>query len=520
MSLFRSSIVVTTLSVVVSGVSFLNQLVLANYFGAGEAMDLYLLASSIPYMCAALISAGLSYSLIPHLVIMQSTLGSEYKAYLGCLIKQCNAYLFILCLIGLIIAVFAIPFLYSNLSILEIEEARIIALMAWLCFVFGANQALVICVLNAKKEFFKPLFLSLILYSSSICITVLFYDYLGIISVALGVLLGTALTLAWGVYLIRSDFEWQFLGNGFKSVITKYLRQLQFAIVAMLTFTVYQSIDAFWAPKLGPSNLSYLGYSSRMIIAFGALIITGPSAVLVPRLTIALHENRKIDFFKDVILVIKLVLALSSVFAVIFIVLGHPITKILFERGAFSPEDTIGLSGIFPSMFTGMVFMVGVVILFRVLFLRESSSKLAMLGIIGSVSYFLFSGVFSQFWGLEGIAFAYLCTWVLLFSLGLYLLFENNFYFLNDKSTLIFVFKQCTALLLVYLTVVQSYSMLSIDLYENNFYQLVTNILISSTLGVIVFFFVSLRIIKHAEIIYFVAELKRLVGYSQKRVAP
>ena len=519
MSLFRSSIIVSALSVVVSGVSFLNQLVLANYFGAGEAMDLYLLASSIPLMCAGLISAGLSYSLIPHLVIMQSTLGGEYKAYLGYFIKQYNVYLFILCLTGSIISVFAIPFLYSNLSMLEIEEARIIALMAWLCFVGTANQAVVICVLNAKKEFFKPLLLSFVLYSSSICITVLFYDDLGIISVALGVLLGTALTLTWGIYLIRGDFEWQFLGNGFKSVITKYLRQLQFAMVAMLTFTVYQSIDAFWAPKLGASNLSYLGYSSRMLIAFGALIITGPSAVLVPRLTISLHENREIDFFKDVILVIKLVLSLSSVFAVIFIVLGHPITKILFERGAFSPEDTVGLSGIFPFMFSGMVFMVGVVILFRVLFLRESSAKLAILGTVGSVSYFLLSGIFSEFWGLEGIAFAYLCTWILLFSIGLHLLFKNNVQYLNDKSTLLFVLKQCTALLLVYLTVVQSYSMLSLDVYENNFYQLVTNTLISSSLGVIVFFLVSLRIIKHAEIIYLVAELKRLICYSQKRGA-
>ena len=282
---------------------------------------------------------------------------------------------------------------------------------------------------------------------------------------------------------------------------------------------IFISKHAFWAPKLGPSNLSYLGYSSRLLVAFGALIVTGPSAVLVPRLTISLRENRVIDFFEDVVLVIRLVLSLSSVFAVIFIVLGYPITKILFERGAFSPEDTVGLSSIFPFMFSGMVFMVGVVILFRVIFLRESSSKLAILGIVGSVFYFLLSGMFLEFWGLQGIAFAYLCTWILLFCMGLYLLFKNNGNYINDKSTLIYVFKQCTALLLVYLTVAQSYSMLSFYVYENSFYQLVANTLISGSLGVIVFFLVSLRITKHAEIIYLVAELKRLICYSRKRGA-
>ena len=83
MSLFRSSIVVTVLSIAVLSLSFLSQLVLANYFGAGKAMDLYLLASSIPLMCAGIVSAGLSYSLIPHLVKMQLEIGDQYKKYLG-----------------------------------------------------------------------------------------------------------------------------------------------------------------------------------------------------------------------------------------------------------------------------------------------------------------------------------------------------------------------------------------------------------------------------------------------------
>ena len=517
MSLFKSSIVVTSLSLGISAISFLNQIILANYFGASKAMDIYLLASSIPLMCTSLISAGLSYSFIPHLIKMELKYASDFKLYLGQFIKHNMFYLFIIALIGSLLSFILIPIIYSKLNAVEIEQSRIISIISWLGFITGISFSIITCVFNAKKEFYTPLILSFLQILLTIVIISLYYKCLGIISVALGVLLGSIFSIVVGLVKIRNYFQWQFKGNIFNNVINKYNRELKFAILAALCFTVHQSIDAFWAPKIGPSNLSYLGYCSRVLIALGALILTGPSTVLVPRLTISLNENREVDFFKDVTLVIKIVISLSSVFAMIFISLGPQIIKIVFERGAFTAQDTVAINSIIPFMFSAMVFMVAVVILFRVLFLRETGSKLAVIGIIGALVYFVISGIFSILMGVKGIALAYLVTWILLFYLSLNRLFKKNSEYIITKSTTIFIFKQCILLFILYLTVINSFSLLTTYLNDNYLYELVIHTLASSCLGLIVYAIVSIKIVKQKEIIYLFRELRQLLNHQDKQ---
>jgi putative peptidoglycan lipid II flippase len=65
MSLVKSSIGVSIISLFISIVSFINQIIIANYFGAGKSLDIYLLASSVPLMISGLVSSALSFSLIP-----------------------------------------------------------------------------------------------------------------------------------------------------------------------------------------------------------------------------------------------------------------------------------------------------------------------------------------------------------------------------------------------------------------------------------------------------------------------
>lgn len=58
MSLVRSSIIVSVISLLVSVISFFSQILIANYFGASGNMDTYLIGSSIPLFISALLSSG------------------------------------------------------------------------------------------------------------------------------------------------------------------------------------------------------------------------------------------------------------------------------------------------------------------------------------------------------------------------------------------------------------------------------------------------------------------------------
>jgi putative peptidoglycan lipid II flippase len=72
-TVFRSTLIVSLFAALGSGISFLNQLVLARYFGTTMEMDAYLVAVSLPMTIAALLSGVLNYQLVPALQRVESS---------------------------------------------------------------------------------------------------------------------------------------------------------------------------------------------------------------------------------------------------------------------------------------------------------------------------------------------------------------------------------------------------------------------------------------------------------------
>jgi peptidoglycan biosynthesis protein MviN/MurJ (putative lipid II flippase) len=61
------------LALLVSAISFFNQLVIAHQFGAGHALDLYLVAISLPFLSIGLFGGLFAYGMVPELVRAQSS---------------------------------------------------------------------------------------------------------------------------------------------------------------------------------------------------------------------------------------------------------------------------------------------------------------------------------------------------------------------------------------------------------------------------------------------------------------
>jgi putative peptidoglycan lipid II flippase len=415
-------------------------------------MDIYIIASSIPTLFGGLLSAALSYSLTPHFIKMEYRLKEEYIEYVGQFYKWAFIIIFFISIVSFCLTYISLPFIYKTLDFYQIKLTQKILFFSWITFIFGTLFSINTSYFNSRKQYYLPLFLNLFPFLVCILITINLNPIFKILSVAIGMLIGTLVALFLSFYRIRHIFS-SFLKSNikFRSFFLDYVIELRYALVAMLCFTVYQTIDSFWASKLGSSNLSYLGYCQRILIAFGSLIIIGPSTVIIPRLTIAIQEKRIIDYLNDISLITKIVWGLSTVVALICSVLAKPIIKIMFERGAFTRIDTIGVSSILPLMFIGMTFMLCVVILFRALFVTNMIKQIAYLGIISSISYFFLSGLLSTFFDLIGIAYAYMITWVLTFYLSIYVVFSNRLSILFNKKNVVFFIKQIITLLCIYL---------------------------------------------------------------------
>ena len=515
--MLKSSIIVSIISLIISVISFANQIVIAKIFGANKQMDFYLLASSIPTMFGGIIAAALSYSLTPHFIKNQSILGDSFSFYFGLFLKKSTFILILFSTISCSVYSYFIPVIYPKLNAPEIFQIRIIAIISWIGFNISVLVSLLTSYYNSKKYFILPLALNFSPFLISIISTLLLNKYMGVSAVVLGTVVGTTISFLILIGKIKNEFILlKDYDKYFSEIYNKYIKYLWYAIIAMLCFTIYQSIDSFWAPRLGTSNLSYLGYCQRIIVAFGTLIVIGPSTVIIPRLTKAVLEKREIDFLNDTAAITKLVIALSSVVAVIVSILSKQVIRIMFQRGAFKAGDTNAIAGLLPYMVNGMVFMLCVVILFRVLFIKEKGGGAAFIGAICAVLYFSLSGVLSNSFSVKGIAYSYSITWIIIFIITINFVFNKNKKILYSKANATFLAKQVIHLILVYFLVLYLSRLFTLDGGETS----LTKVFIFTSLtGVVSFIFYivcSLFVLKISDVRALVFGVLSLVTKSKR----
>jgi len=419
-----TSILVSLATVMVSLVNFLSQMVLAWKFGATNTMDTYLLSISVPMFVSGIVTVGLSYSLVPALILQQSRAdncrrfaGQLFVSFL--LIATCIA-----CL-GYFVAPHQISVLSASLTEPELNSAVAVARIAWITSGAMILSAFLRGMHNAKQSF---LFASLVGMVPTLCIicTGLFISGDEIVSIAWAMLIGFLLLIP--LLLIHSFQDFDF-SKSFVASFTdgrSYLFSLPMTIFAVLCFTAFQAIDSYWAPQIGEGNLAYLGYCQRLVVALGNLVIAGPIAVVMPKLSLAHAQGRAHDLLADTQRVIRMVLACSLPVAVLIGFLSKPVIQLLFERGAFTNQATHEVASLLPWMMAGMVPMLCVVVIFKALFARQMVSLAAAIGIFTTLFYFLLSAMLSHPFGAIGIAFAYASTWWVVFFLSIYVLWRED----------------------------------------------------------------------------------------------
>jgi putative peptidoglycan lipid II flippase len=501
MSLVRSSIIVSVISLLVSVISFFSQILIANYFGASGNMDTYLIGSSIPLLISALLSSGLSYSLTPHLVKAKIKHERAYDQYLGEMLKKISIYVFFLFLLAAIVNMLSFRFVYSMMTDDIYWLSIKICAISWVSSFFSIILGFLNSVFNVEKIFTTPILLSVAVYLCIIIFCILFHKEIGTLAISYGLLAGTSFSILIAYYFLKNKIRFFPSVESHAHEMKTFFSALPSVSIAMLCFSIYQTIDAFWAPRLGTSNLSYLGYCQRILIAVGALVITGPSTVLVPRLAESIDEGRRLDFLTDIGTLLKLILSLASMVALVGSILSTEVVTILFQRGQFSAENTNGIARILPFMLSGMVFMLCVVMLFRAFFAMGINKEVILIGVSSSVFYFAFSGIGAFYLGISGISIAYLSNWILICIISVSYIFKENPKMILNKKTFEFIIKQSLLLLITGLVTYLVRYLIKTHMHSTIFNNSFVILNLTGLVGVAIFFILSLTFIPQYEII-------------------
>ncbi|MEZ7497315.1 lipid II flippase MurJ [Flavobacterium sp. Arc3] len=465
---------------------------IAASFGTGHEMDTYLLLTSFPFLISGVISSAFSFSLIPHFVTKSFNYFLQF-------IKICIVITLVLFVFFILVYHF---FVIDYFNLRSFPNIEILNVIVWLVFLFTIPFSIISCYFTSKARFIIPVVLNFFPFIFSI-LCILIFDEIGVNAIIFGLLLGYLFSIFFSIYMLKNEKR-DLTNVSTASEVFDFLKSMKYSVFSMLTFSVFQVVDAYWGSKLGESSISYLGYSQRIIIALGALVIAGPSSVLIPRLTESYKSGDLKAYYYDTSMIIKLVFALTSYAVLICSFFSRDIVIIMFQRGNFNEASTQNVAELLPLMLIGMVFMLSVVISFRSIFIQPINYKTGIVGILTFLIYFILSGIFSTYFNVKGIAVAYILTWIFIFCITIKMLYKTEVkaFFVDFVR---FLSKQISVLVLIFgLVFVLELLFNGADL------GLLGKLLKLSAFGLIsllIYLFISIRILKMKELIFLMSKI-------------
>ena len=515
--MLKSSAIISLISVLSTLASLFNQLLIAKVFGASIHLDAYLVAVSPPLFLVGIIAGLFSYSIVPTLVNYKNKNPQQYLSF--------SASLFLTLILLAICFASTLYFFAPNLvhlfaATLPLEvkiEATKMARVSWATLLFVVIVNYLVAVHNTGKRFIIAVMVNMLPTFGMMIATTLFSNQLGVSSLVWGSLAGYIIAIPILYFGVIGEIGLKLPDLKIWQELLPVLKNLPLVLISMLCFTMYGTVDSIWASRLGPSNLSYLGYAQRMLISMGNIVTLGPWIVLTPYLTeqatLGYHDQSKTMLAKA----LRLVILLSSFLALILSLLRVPIITLLFQRGAFDATSTSGVASVLPGMLVGMVAMLCVTLIIKALHARGDVKGAAIIGGLGAAMYFTISGVLSQFIGLQGIVLAYAITWWLILIICVWHIWKDSISYKHTLKHIIFIWQLFSSLMVCALVVNVSKSFLFTGNISTNPIYLLRNLIIVTTLGIFSFLIIIGCVFRNSEINILTKKISELTRVNQRR---
>ena len=327
----------------------LREVAISAHFGTGAELDAYRAAFKVTdFLYLVVIGGALGSSFIPVFLQVWNHDGEERAWRLASAVTTWA--LLILAGCSGVLFIFAAPF--TNWLWGKGFDASGLALITQLTRLFLLSPLLLglgglaMAALNARDRFTLPALAPAIYNIGIILGALLLAPRLGVWGLALGVVGGAALYL-----LVQIPALWQ-LGMRLQPTLGRELRELQVIARQMAPRVIGQSaaqasilVTALLTARqgVGAGQISGLDYAYQlMLLPFGIFSLS-LSTVAFPRLAQLYAEGQLDTLVANVRRTLAIILFLTLPAAIALWVLGVPLVRLLFQRGAFD-ETSLGLT--------------------------------------------------------------------------------------------------------------------------------------------------------------------------------
>ena len=295
-------------------------------------------------------------------------------------------------------------------------------------FIFPVLSLMVViafleCILNAEGQFGWPAYAGLLVPLTTATLVLMLGRSNGVFILCIGMLAGLCLQLC--VVIVRARRAGLVYRPSMNLRNPALRAILTIAWVAPFSILISQAstlVDQAFASSLSAGSISALNYSLKLVSVFTGVIFISVGRAAVPFLSRQASRN-VMKAFKETLRFYLWIVGIGTiVLAALMLVLAHPLVRILFQRGAFSAEDTNRTAITLMGFVVGLTPMAIGFILARAFVALRKNRFLLITTIFDVIANVIFDYIFARLWQSPGIALAtsavYFCTmFILLFML-------------------------------------------------------------------------------------------------------
>ncbi|MBU2552101.1 MAG: murein biosynthesis integral membrane protein MurJ [Proteobacteria bacterium] len=371
-------------------------LVTAYFFGAGPAADAFFVAFRIPNLLRRLLAEGaLTVSFIPVFTEYLKVRGRDeafqvFRAVLTLL----SLVLAAVTVLGVLLSPYLVLVFAPGFSD-DPDKFALTVLLTRIMFPYiflVGLVALAMGVLNSLGRFAAPALSPVLLNVGMIACTLVLAEHFDppILALAIGVLIGGILQVLLQVpYLVR---EGPLLGLSFRFKHPAILRIVSLMGPAALGAAAYQIamfVTTLLASFLPSGSVSYLYYADRIMqFPLGVFAVALGTAVL-PSMSRQAADRDMDGLGQSLSFALRLVFFITLPAMVGLIVLAVPLVELFFQRGRFSPQDTLLTAQALIAYALGLWALSGVQIAVRVFYSLQDTRtpvKIAMISLASTVA--------------------------------------------------------------------------------------------------------------------------------------
>ena len=422
---------------------FLREAVMASYIGASDLKSIYTTANTLPVVIANFVAVGIISGFIPIYNKAKNEEGEEAaEEFTSNVFNILMVFALVAVIIGMI---FARPF--SKLLSPDLDGAYLdlatnytrIMMFAVFAYLYSAVFR---GYLNLKGNFFDPAITGIIMNVVIIAFTILTGITDNPYYLIIGALLGNTIQY---ILFPRATRK---LGYKHKKVLdfkNKYVRNLILISIPIIISSAAGEIsiivdNSMASAFFGKAAISKLFYSKTMLTMITGVITISVTTALFPKIA-ELGQLGKIEHMKErisssVVSTMLLIIPASIGMAV----LSEPIIAVVFERNAFTQNDTIIVAALLTAYAPNNIFQSIVDVVDRGFYAVGDSKTPVIVVLIQQFLNVIFNLILIKFFGIEGLAYAT----VLSTAVGTVLMlfqFRKKFGSFNFKSSLISLVK-------------------------------------------------------------------------------